>query len=381
LYAQAVEALDALVSKVPDPQDGIPIPNTQPMIKFLSESFPQELPRLAEDILSMNSQRYPGFTRFQEYIRDYADLDEQGLRLVQDVLDNGGRLPVPSFVPPGIDPKVTDAFWQSPNRLAIEDAVTAQYEMLEDPTSTVEDKAAARTYIAQVNHSLNQIQYGINAQGESRQNTIRQRQQHLQRIEIAGEQAFLETAAALTRSFSERLASNLSMFDPAAARVTALAYGNLIMNALADDAWGSYAQADLAKDGIQFNWREGASALERLRNAEHNIASYVATNASPAALEIAKKEKAGALKEVKRLELDLMGRISKVAVLGASRALETSVAVAPKTPAARPRVAAAAAGSANAIASTDNDLGAYNTLSIEELQARIGQIKAEGGIR
>lgn len=382
LYTEAVQALDALVTRVRDDANR-PVPNTEPLVSFLSKSFPQELPDLAESLLAMPSSKYHGTTLFQQYIRDYGNLDEQGLYLVQQVIENGGRLPIPSYVPVGIDPNVAEAFWQAPNRQTILDQVEAQYEIIQDPLATPADKQTARNYIYQVNQSLAQVQYGLDARVKAQRDAAESQQRAQMQIEQAGDQAYAETSAALTRSFADRLASNLDMFDAPAARVTALAYGNLIVNALADDMWAPYAQADLAKEGIQFNWAEGRKALERLRNAEHNIAGHVATKASPAAVEIAKKEKAAAIKEVKRLELDLMGKISKVAVLGASKALEGKAASSPKTPAARPRAtAAAAAGSANAVPSIESPLTAYDQpeMSIEELRARIGKLRAENGL-
>lgn len=380
LYTKAVEALDALATRVTDPRNNQPVPNTAPLVEFLKTSYPQELPELAESLLSLPSPKYQGITLFQEYLRDFGNLDEQGLITVQQVLENGGRLPTPSFVPQGIDSAVAEAFWQSPNRQAIMEQVEAHYEILGDPLATQEDKTASRNYIYQVNQSLSQVQYGLDARVKAQQQVQQQQYQSRQQVMQAGDQAYAETSAALTRSFSERLAANLDMFDAPAARVTALAYGNLIVNALAGDDWSAHAQADLAKEGITFNWTEGQKALERLRNAEHNIAGHVATKASPAAVEIAKKEKAAAIKDVKRLELDLMGRISKVAVLGASKVLESKAATAPKTPAARPRTTAAAAGSSNGVPTTENSLAAYDTMTPEELQSRIGQLRAEHGI-
>jgi hypothetical protein len=81
---------------------------------------------------------------------------------------------------------------------------------------------------------------------------------------------------------------------------------------------------------------------------------------------------------VKRLELDLMGKISKVAVLGVSKALETKVTAAPKTPAARPRVAAQ--NGTSPVPSASASIDAYEGMSPEELRSRLGRMRAEGGI-
>jgi hypothetical protein len=378
LYSDAVQALEALVTRVQDPLTNRPVPNTEPLVKLLQTSFPQELPDLAESFLASPSAKYQGHNLFQEYLRDYGNLDDQGLMTVQQILQNGGKLPTPSFVPEGIDPQVAEAFWQAPNRQALLESIEAQYEIMRDPLSTTEDKALARQYVQQVNQTLGQVQYGINARTQAQEAQRQQHQLAQQQIEQAGDQAYAETSAALTRSFSERLAANLDMFDAPAARVTALAYGQLIVNALGDDVWAPYAQADLAKEGIQFNWNEGRAALKRLHQAERNIAGHVATKASPAAVEIAKKEKAAAIKDVKRLELDLMGKISKVAVLGVSKALETKVTAAPKTPAARPRVAAQ--NGTSPVPSASASIDAYEGMSPEELRSRLGRMRAEGGI-
>jgi hypothetical protein len=378
LYSDAVQALEALVTRVQDPLTNRPVPNTEPLVKLLQTSFPQERPDLDESFLASPSAKYQGHNLFQEYLRDYGNLDDQGLMTVQQILQNGGKLPTPSFVPEGIDPQVAEAFWQAPNRQALLESIEAQYEIMRDPLSTTEDKALARQYVQQVNQTLGQVQYGINARTQAQEAQRQQHQLAQQQIEQAGDQAYAETSAALTRSFSERLAANLDMFDAPAARVTALAYGQLIVNALGDDVWAPYAQADLAKEGIQFNWNEGRAALKRLHQAERNIAGHVATKASPAAVEIAKKEKAAAIKDVKRLELDLMGKISKVAVLGVSKALETKVTAAPKTPAARPRVAAQ--NGTSPVPSASASIDAYEGMSPEELRSRLGRMRAEGGI-
>jgi hypothetical protein len=364
LYSDAVQALEALVTRVQDPLTNRPVPNTEPLVKLLQTSFPQELPDLAESFLASPSAKYQGHNLFQEYLRDYGNLDDQGLMTVQQILQNGGKLPTPSFVPEGIDPQVAEAFWQAPNRQALLESIEAQYEIMRDPLSTTEDKALARQYVQQVNQTLGQVQYGINARTQAQEAQRQQHQLAQQQIEQAGDQAYAETS--------------LDMFDAPAARVTALAYGQLIVNALGDDVWAPYAQADLAKEGIQFNWNEGRAALKRLHQAERNIAGHVATKASPAAVEIAKKEKAAAIKDVKRLELDLMGKISKVAVLGVSKALETKVTAAPKTPAARPRVAAQ--NGTSPVPSASASIDAYEGMSPEELRSRLGRMRAEGGI-
>lgn len=386
--AQAVDdAFLALISRRQDPRTNRFVPNTEPLVRLLTEQYPREVPQLAEDFLSMASQRYQGLTLFQEYLKDYGDLDDQGLLNIQYMLDNNGRMPTPDYVPVGINVKNADAYWQSHNRQALSEAIDANWEIVNDFTSSPEEKAMARRNIQQIDQDLSRIQYGIDADKTSTNNRRSIESQRQNAISQAGDQAYINTSVSLIRSFTEQLAGHLDMFDGPGAQVTALAYGNLIAAALADDAWSKHAQEDLAKQGVTFNWKAGRAALDRLYNTEHLIAAYELEGGSPAALKNAQDQKLSALKEVKRLDLELMGKISKIAVGGAGKALQAKVSSAPKAPAVRPRTnqtaAGAAAGAAPAIPSVPtntNDLAAYENMSPEELRSRIGQLKHEGAI-
>lgn len=366
---QHMEAFDKLVTFKQD-ADGTVVPDTGGVLTLLKDVYPNERRQLIHDLNSEPSEKYAGYTLFQEFIRDYANLDENGMHTVEQVLANGGSLPVPSFVPEGIRPEVAEAFWQSAERTAIQERLESSYELIRDEMATDAEKTQARADIQQINATLAQIQRGLDADKSRKAGEAEQQQQQKQRIADAGRQAYTETALQMLEITKGEIAKNLtSVFDEGGAAIVATGFATLIENALSDqDAFAKAAQDSLAKQGISFNWKAGREFLERLYVNENQIAALTAAKANPRAVDIKKNEKATILKELKGLEKELIGKIVTKVIGSSSKTLAVKVAAATKTAAVRPK----AKGFASASPTTD-----WMAMSPAELESRMGEMKRE----
>lgn len=355
-------------------EEGKHVPDTTELIRMMEKNYTQETPQLVRDLVSMPSAKYMGQTRFQEFIRDGFGLDDQGMRNLEEFLDNGGRVVGPTIVPDGINPKYAEAFWMSQDREVLEDAVAAHQAVLQDEYATPEDKQRAndglKVTLQGINQRLELMQRGLDYDKNQREAIAASERQRLEAINEEAEKSFIETSTQMLRSFGERIAKGLTMFEGAGANVTALAYTTLVQQALSDNEWSKWAQEDLEKHGVAFDWRKGKGVLSNLYDIEQRIAYQTATKANPRALELSRKAKTAALKELKALETDLMGRIAKVAINGMTQAVKKKVETAPKTTAVRPKAAGQTGRSTPSQGSLDG-------MSIEELRSYIGAERAK----
>jgi hypothetical protein len=133
------------------------------------------------------------------------------------------------------------------------------------------------------------------------------------------------------------------MIEGDGAGVAALGIVTLVEKALTDDDWSRYAQEDLNKKGINFDWKRGRAALDRLYEIEGKIAHLETGKHNPRAIEAAKRTKSDIIKELQGLERELVGKITNKVVTGSNKALQTKIKNAPRIPAVRPKAGNGAA--------------------------------------
>lgn len=347
------------------------VPDTTALAELLQTEFAKELPQIVQDIAALPSQKYQGTPMFVEFIKDYFQLEDAGMKELFTFLNTGGKTAFPSFVPEGIDTRVSDAFWQSVDRIEIEDSLEANRSILADTMATQEEKQLAQNAIKAINARLAQVQAGIEATKAQTARTQADAARQAETLNANAAKNYVDTSVSLLREFSEKTAKNLTFLDDKGASMTALAYTTLVEKALTDDEFSKYAQEDLAKHGITFDWKSGRAVLDRLYDVEYKIVQQEAQGMNSRAIEQSRREKANILREIKGLETQLMGTLTKAVVQGSNKALETKVAEAEakKSPAVRPKVQAKE--TAPAAQPTDID---YSKMSPEEIRSRIGEL-------
>jgi hypothetical protein len=366
---KATAALNKLV-EFRQAEDGTVIPDTTALVDLLRNDFKQEMSQVVFDLNAQESLKYKGLTVFQEFLKDGAGLDDRGVANLETFLASGGKIATPSYVPEGIDAKFAEAFWQHPDRDDLTRLMGEAKEVITSPLATEDDKNEARRLVNAANQSLQMIQRGLDADKADRTRTEAAITQERQAVAAKADQSYLQTGVEMLRTFSEGLAPKLTIFDEKGAGVTALAYAALVEKALTDDEWAKYAQEDLKKQGVDFDWKKGRTLLDDLYRVEHKIAALEAKpGTNPRAIALARQEKSNALKAIKLEQTDLMGRITKIAIAGAGKRLEQEIQKAPKLSAVKPK---APGGSP-----VDNKGDEIENMSADEIRSRLGQLKHE----
>ena len=369
LVPEVVSALEKLMTFREDPVTGKFVPDATAIVSLLDTHFTKETPAVLMELAQKPSTRYGGLTMFQEFLVDYGQLDAQGFQNLQTFLDNRGRFPIPSVVPPGIDPRYSEAFWNSPDREAIEEAVEASQMVLEDPMATDYDRQSAQLQLNGIAQRLSMIQAGLDAQKAAQQQQQNIAQQNRQIVEQQAEQSYVETSVQMLRNLSGEISKSLTMFDESGAQIAATAISKLVEAALTDDQWSKYAQEDLAKQGIKFDWGRGRQVLDRLWDQEKIIAFQKAQGANPLAIQVAQKEKGKILQELRGLEQEFLGQLTKKLVTGNTAQLKKAAAVKPKGSAVRPKV------DNTGVPNTGGDV--TDAMSLEEMRGRMGELAHE----
>jgi hypothetical protein len=352
-----------------DPVLNVHVPDTTGVIDLLEKQYPQELPRLIEDLNSQPSPKYTGYTRLQEFMRDTFDLSAAAMGQINYFLVNKGQIPMPSYVPPGIHASLVDAFWSAEDREALADRVEkAQFALFKDPDSTPAEKESAQAELRAINNRLDREQKGIDAAKTTRQYGQTQQQKTNAEIAAEGEKSFFQTTTNLVSQFSEKLSKALPMLDEAGSGLTGLSMATLVEKALTDDAYHSkFAQEKIKEMGITFDWSRGRAALDQLWDKEIQIAALKKGGANARAITIAETEKLGIVKQLENLETELSGKIVARVVTGNSNKVAKQMAAAPKQPAAKKKVAGdSAAGAAPTT---------WEELSYEEGEKRLADLR------
>lgn len=366
------EALDTFVTYRYDEELGRQVPDTSGLVNLLEKDFVHELPQLIDDLNARPSQKYPGLTLLQENLREYAQLDDAGMERLDYFLHNGGKLPIPAFVPEGIHPSLAEAFWthESRDQLVIQ-LEKADFTLNKDPDATPEEKQAAQNALVGLNRQLKQIQDGINF--ESNKATQIKQQQEAQRTEIhdAAVDSFIDTTRGIIQAVASKAIVGLeTMMDATGAKLTGDAIASLIENAFSDnDGYAKYHQERLAQYGITADWAKAFEIRDRLFATEAKIVALKKANVNQRAIQNAIKEKDGHVKELLGLAHEAGGRINAKVIGGAGKKLNQQVQNAKRVPAVRAKAAAAGR--------TEAPTASFENMSVDQLRSQIRKIERD----
>lgn len=330
-------AFDELVTFRKDDESNTFVPNTGGLITLLAKDYTKELPQVVRDLNELPSGRYPGHTLYQEFIRDYAQLDDQGMQRLDYFLHNHGRLQHPDFVPEGVHPSLSEAYWTAENREALQLRIeAAQFTLTKDADATAAEKEKAKADLNSINSELNRAQRGLNADRERAEAIKTQQEKQIQAIQHEAVDRFVLTTRELVKAVGTEAAKGLGMFDDVAAGIVGLALGTVIENAFSDnDGYAKFYQQELRSYGIDADWKQAFKLRDELFDSEMKIVGLERGGAHPRAIENSKKEKDGIVKELLGLAREAGGKINSKLVTGAGKKLAEDVQKAPKIPAVR----------------------------------------------
>lgn len=338
--AKTLKAVNRLADfrEIPDVITGKPVfvPDTTGIRELLDTDFAKEKPQFLYDLNTEPSKKYPGATLFQQFIKDGFDLDAQAMETLNYFVSNKGQMPLPPVVPEGIDQKFLKAFWLSEDRVDIEARLDAAQKVLADQYADEGTKAEAREALRKINSNLSFVQNGIDARDNTQKEIEQQRLNEQNAVSAAAAKTYLDTSVVMLRDVAAQLKTALAdVMDEGGSGITGLGYAALIEKALTDDEWAKYAQEDLAKEGVKFDWKKGREVLDQLWQIEHKLAAQEKAGANPRAIEASKQAKSVILKELKGYQKEVQGQIIAKAVGGASKKLEAKTKDAPKVPVGR----------------------------------------------
>lgn len=364
-------AFDTLVRTKYDPELQIQVPDTSGLVSLLEKKYPVELPRLIEDLNAQSSPKYPGLMRFQQYIKDAFDLTPQAMQDLNYFLQNKGQMPIPAYVPLGVDVKVADAYWSAPDRMEMQRQIeAAAYTIQSDADATETEKEAARESLRAINSRLQREQAGLDATKQTRDATAVQAQKERQEIFATGEKAFYETSTGLLSQFSDRIAKALPMYDAAGSGLTGLSVATLVEKALTDDKYHSkFAQDRIKAMGIDFDFKRGRAALDDLWETELLIAAQTKQGFNERAVRMSQQKKHEIIKQLENLETELSGKIVARVVTGNAAQMAKKMAVAPKALPVKPR----ASGAPVTSTATPN----YDDMTLEEINKEVAKLTPE----
>lgn len=337
--SKTVNAFNQLVTSYREnEQDGSYVPDTTAVRQIFKQEYPQEYEQLLYDELSQGSDKYAGYTKMEEIVRDAFGIQGQAVQHLETFLRSGGQIPVPEYVPRGIDAKVGEAYWLSTDRDMLQGQIErAVFTLEQDPDATEGEKQEARMDIRNVNQKLAQIQAGLNADRNARQFTEQQKMQVMQQVEQEAASNFVETCNMMITNGKERLARALTMFDEPSAELTAMGFSTLVERALTDDEWSRPAQQELRSKGVNFDFNKGKDMLNRLYEVERKIAAQTRAGVNPRAIDISRSEKGNLLRQLQGMEQELYGQITRIAVNGFNNVLTSKMNNAPKVKGVRAR--------------------------------------------
>lgn len=345
------------------------VPDTEGLKQLFATDFQKELPYILRDLNTLPSAKYQNHTVFQEFIRDYAGLDEAGMMNLEYLIEHRGRLPIPNYIPEGISPKFSEAFWQSPDREQIEEAVREAMDVIKDPNAPEYDKQMAETRLAQIHQRLYQVQAGLDAIKQQSEAARQIQEKNKEVVEQTAAKNYVETAKSLLESFTTEISRYLTdVFDETGAPLAALGVARLAEAAVASDDFSKIARQKLADMGIKYDWNKASGVIERLWQTEQKIAKLTLENANPLAVKLAKDEKAGILREIKRYEKELAGQVTKVLLESSSNKLKKKAGAVSKPAVVKSKVKGASGV-------TEPPQRSLDDYSKEELRSLIGELK------
>jgi hypothetical protein len=348
------------------------VPDTTGVITTLQTKFPGEMSQLIEDLNILPSTKYPGHTRYQQFIRDAFDLSDAAMAKLDYFVRNGGQMPHPAYVPEGLNEQLAEAYWTAENREEFQQQLAAAaFTINEDTEATAADKEKATETIRRINGQLSQIQGGINAH--------RQRLEEVKRTELSQAQQInnksVDRFVDVTRGIIENLAAEATKgladsLGADGADLTGLSIANLVETAFSDNQeYAKYAQDKLSAKGITADWPAALATRDELFTAVKKVVYLEnAPGVNQRAIDNAKKGVDGVVKKLLGLAREAGGKINAKVVTSQGKKLEKDISTAPRQAFARPKASAATAGSS---AAKPN----YDTMSVEELRSRIGEMQ------
>jgi hypothetical protein len=353
---------NALVQFVQD-ETGNWVPNTAPFADYVETKFEAEKIPLLVELLSRPSKKYNGWSVQEELIRDHIGLDETGMEQLQMLFKNGGRLPIPSYLPPGIDQAVLDAYWYSPNREALTQQLDRANFVLNDSSATPSEIAEARAEITQINTTLAREQRYIDHEKQIKAQQQQQQQDLRSVVQQEGLNDYMQTAKTLTAQLRNQITPLLTSLEGTGQKVMGAAISNLIVNALADqDEIADDSRKTLEEWNIKVDWKQAQDVLNRLLVSKTKQRALKHTRANERAIVLEQANERSILLELNPLTKTLEGQILAAVASGTSNALKSKIAAVKKV-SVRPKVE----GGAQKVTTEDG----FEKMTLEEINEYI----------
>ena len=225
------------------------VPDTSALTSLLNELYPNESQQLITDFANSESQKYPGHTRFQEYMRDAFLLSDSSMQTLQ-VFSNGGRCRFPLCAGEH-QRSVCRSFRQDPDRGVLQQKIEDANYVLNDPDAAESEKQTARTTLRDINIRLGRVQKGLDVDWKDAQEQRLRPQKELEAENVEAMTRYEATTITLLAGVEEEIGNALSSFGGEAAGVQATALAQLVETALSDNSvYADRSRKRLAEQGI-----------------------------------------------------------------------------------------------------------------------------------
>lgn len=377
-------------------KEGDAQPNAAPLVQTLQKQVPGEFSAIAAEMFASDSLKYKGQSVFEEILIDQFGADEKKVQAIADFLSApNASLPVPQTpTPKGVDSKLVDAWADvgEVKRFEIESLLeeiaekAAERDAEDNPylKQTLEAELGEKQKQLNAEISLLQkVQNGIDSQKQQVATAQRRQFEARAQFEQRVEQSYLKDIFNLADSFAKDLAPKLSFVDETAqlsasrdilARVqNALAFGYDADGKMVEDPHAERFAKQLQDEGVKFDFAKGRnllhSYLQATRKVELLTDKVNRRQASPPALEQARRERENLMRDIKTEYRELQGQLSAKYVKSAGNALKSKVdKIAGDKQKARAVVVKGAAKSQSAGGGdVSRDIAAYNKRRAAEI--------------
>lgn len=347
-------------------------PDTAALREYLRTEYPREHRAVYEDFLAEPSPRYAGLTVLQEYLKDGFGVTDGTLEAVDYMLRHN-RLPVPEFTPRGLDPKVAEAYWNSPRRAEIEQSLEIALGTLTNEYSSEDEKRLAKANLEALNAELRQAQLGFDAARRNQEERAAREQHARNQREMLALREFNTATAEVSSQLAKSVAKALTFVEGNAAEVVADGITSLVRGAVSPDPdEATYYRERLKQRGIVHDWSRGRAILDRLYDTDRKLVAQVQTqDINPKAIEATRKTKAAILQELANEQKAVIATIVKAVAKNATTTLEKKIADAPKFKAVRSKTGTAPASAPKRPAIPTAEELAGDPKKLEELRTRL----------
>ncbi len=322
--------------------------NARPLVELLKTDFSREFSAIASEILMSDSMKYQGASVFQEAIMDTFRAGPEKFVNIWNYLVHQTPLPTTaaaSSLPSGIEDSLADAFWQLPERKRFEiESWAKEIAQIEKDLPTMDKYYAdeAKVKLSELSDKLSdeivtlrKVQAGIDSTRTNEQTTARQQAQEAAAFttELLGE--YYGEVFTMSQQFADMIAPQLHFLDE---KMRGFAAQNIVahissaltflydeeFNFVPDPTAAHYAE-QLKKSGITFDFKAGSELLHKHLLACRKVKVLKRTNASPASIDKAERDKKAILKDIKAAQTELIGQITARFVKSAGNALQEKV--------------------------------------------------------